>query len=71
MTDASDPMSEQSPAVSAPYIKPAKFSVKGYRTIDAGTLDISCERPIAHQYSLPATASFRKPDIFSFAAIDD
>ena len=56
MTDASDPIREQSPAVSAPYISPAKFSVKGYKTMDAGTLEMIWLKPMAHQYSFPATA---------------
>ena len=71
MTEASEPMSEQSPAVSAPYMSPAKFFENGYKTIVDGTFDISWLRPMLHQYSLPATASLKNEAIFSFDATDE
>ena len=73
MTEARLPISEQRPALSKPYKSAQRpfLSVKGQRTIAAGTFEIIWLSKIEQTYSCPATTFFKKSAIAGFLQIED
>ena len=64
-------MIEHKPAESSPYKRARKLFVKGHKTIEAGTFEITWLNKIDQIYSCPPTELLRNSETFGFEQIDD
>ena len=60
-----------SPALSTPYSRAGRFSVKGYSTMAAGTLEMIWLSRMPHQYSRPRTALCRNAEMAGLAETEE